>query len=119
MRTFKVAAAQGEITFRRVPEGARAPGFSDLPAENGVIIVGHSETGHHHVMDARNVTAMVKDKAPEGMRILRLIVENPTPLVHQRGNDTHEPILFEPGTYEVRIGREYDPFEQIARRVAD
>jgi len=118
MKTFKVTAAQGEIMLRKVEAGA-LEGFSPLPAESGRIIVGHSETGHHHCMDAEKVTAMVMDRPPEGLRILRLIVQEPATLDHLRGHDTHEALIVPPGEYEARIGREYDPYQQLARRVAD
>lgn len=123
MKSFKITAAQGEISFRRigpVPASKGLPkGYSPLAAENGHIVIGHSETGHHHVMDARHVDVAVLDRAPEGMRILRAIVNSATPLVHLREHDTHEPIMFEPGEYEARIGREYDPYAEIARRQSD
>lgn len=122
MKTFKISAAQGEITIRRtgnVGDTKTMCGVTPLAAEKGQIIVGHSETGHHHVMDAKHVTACVMDRAPEGMRILRLIVESPTPLVHLRGHDTHDGVMLDAGEYEARIGREYNPYEKIARRVAD
>lgn len=121
MTNFAKIAAQGEITLIRIGDvGTATPaGYSAMAAENGSIIVGHSETGHHHVMDATAVSAMVMDRPPEGLRILRLIVAEPTALRHQRGHDTHEALIVPPGAYEVRIGREYDPFQQLARRVAD
>lgn len=123
MRSFQTVCAQGEITIRRiggVPSALVAkPGYSPLAPENGKVIVGHSETGHHHCMRADGVTAAVLDRAPEGMRILNLIVSSPTPLIHLREYDTHEPIMLDPGEYEVRIGREYDPYEQISRQQMD
>ena len=122
MRTFETVAAQGEIKLRRlgdVPVQRNQPGYTALPPEDGKLIIGHSETGHHHVMEAEHVEAAVLDRAPEGMRILRLIVEQPTALEHLRSHDTHEPIMLAPGEYEVRIGREYDPYQQLARSVAD
>ena len=123
MQTFKTIAAQGEITIRRigpVPAKATLPqGYTPLAVEDGRYIVGHSETGHHHVMSAAGASVAVLDKPPEGMRILRAIVEKATTLEHLRGFDTHAPIRIEPGLYEFLIGREYDPYEEIARRQAD
>lgn len=123
MKTFQKIAAQGEITIIRigdVPRNKRFPdGCTALKAERGCIVIGHSETGHHHVIDAAGASVGVLDRAPEGMRILRAILETPTQLTHLRDYDTHEPIALEPGEYEFRIGREYDPYQEIARRQAD
>lgn len=124
MKTFKTIAAQGELTIRRVGPvptwGHKWPaGFTPLQAEHGKFIVGHSETGHHHVLAASEVAVAVLDKPPAGMRILRAIVDNPTPLEHLRPHDTHEPIMLEPGDYEIRIAREYDHYAELARQAAD
>lgn len=119
MKTFTKIAAQGEITIIRLGDApANLPG-SPMKAERGKFIVGHSETGHHHVIDAKGATVTVLERAPEGMRILHAILENPTSLDHQRGHDTHESIELPAGYYEFRIGREFDPYEEIARRQAD
>lgn len=123
MKTFDKVAAQGEITVIRigdVPSSRKLPnGYTPMKPENGVYVIGHSETGHHHVIAAKGATVGVLDRAPEGMRILRAILENPTSLDHLRDHDTHEGIKHEPGEYEFRIGREFDPYEEVARRQAD
>lgn len=117
MKSFNRIAAQGEITIRRiknVPSGCTA-----MKPESGKFIVGHSETGHHHVIDATGASVSVLDRPPEGMRILYAILENPTALEHLRGHDTHEPIMLEPGAYEIRIAREFDHYAELARQSAD
>jgi hypothetical protein len=122
MQNFKLVAAQGEITIRRiggVPKRPSWKGYTPLKQEGGRYIVGHSETGHHHVLTAAGAAVGVLDKPPEGMRILRVILDNPNVLEHLRPFDTHEPITLEPGEYEFRIGREYDPYKELARRQAD
>lgn len=121
MKTFKKIAAQGEITVIRlgaVPKDKKLPGAA-MKAEGGHFIVGHSETGHHHVISAKGASVSVMERAPEGMRIFRAILENPTSLDHLRDHDTHEGIVMEPGLYEFRIGREFDPYQEIARKQAD
>lgn len=123
MKTFKMTAAQGELSIRRIgnlPANRAVPaGYTPLAIEDGKLIVGHSETGHHHCFAPDSVSVAVMDRAPEGMRILRAIVESPTSLVHLRDHDTHESIMFEPGEYEIRVTREFDPYEQLARQQAD
>lgn len=121
MKSFTKIAAQGEITIIRiggVPKSKKLPGTA-MQAEGGRFIVGHSETGHHHVIAAKGASVTVLDRAPEGMRILRAILENPTSLDHLRDHDKHDSIKLEPGLYEFRIGREYDPYQETARRQAD
>lgn len=120
MNTFKRVAAQGEITIYRIAKHRKNAGFTPLPLENGRYVVGHSETGHHHVLDRTDgVQVSVMDKPPEGMRILHAILKNPTKLEHLRPHDTHEPIMLDPGEYEFRIAREYDPYAELARQSAD
>lgn len=115
MRTFKNYAAQGEAFIRRIE---KAEGNEVAPESNGQHIIAHSETGHHHVMNAANVTVLERTKdVPQGMKILNLIVDEPTALDHLRPTDTHDPIMFDPGHYEVRLQREYTP--EGYRRVQD
>lgn len=124
MKTFKTVAAQGEITIRRlgpVPvKIGTLPGYSPLKPERGMLIIGHSETQHDHVLEhSRGVTVTVLDSAPEGMRILHMILVEANSLVHLRDHDTHEPIKLEPGEYSVRIAREFDHYAELARQSAD
>lgn len=123
MKAFKISAAQGEITIRRLGDLPRSPslpkGFVPMKAENGHFIVGHSETGHHHVIAEAGTTVGVMEKPPEGMRILYAILEKPLEVKHLRDHDTHETISGDPGIYEIRIAREYDPYAELARRSAD
>lgn len=116
MKTVKNFAAQGEMYIRRVAE------FKDeaTPAtpENGHFILAHSETGHHHVIDAARVEVREQTaNVPEGMGILQMIVKEPTAITHLRGTDTHEPLFLTEGNWEIRLQREYTP--EGYRRVAD
>lgn len=117
--TFKVKA-QGEIIIRRLSASKKIPSGTPLAQENGRFIIGHSETGHHHVLaHSDGATITVLDKVPAGMRILHAILEKPNMLIHERGFDTHAPIDLPPGEYEFRIAREFDPYKELARRSAD
>lgn len=123
MKTFKLTAAQGEITIRRLgdlPKAKKLPGgFSAMKPDGKKYIIGHSETGHHHVIDAEGATVGVMDKPPAGMRILYAILENPTTLEHLRPHDTHETVVVGSGVYEIRIAREFDHYAELARQSAD
>jgi len=113
------AFAQGEIYARTIdalPEGL-VP-FTERDRA-GRWIVSHSETGHHHLLDAPGVDVMERTTdVPEGMRILYAIVQEPTRL-WQDASTPHDAHDLAPGIYEMRIAREYDPLMEQARRVAD
>jgi len=88
----------------------------------GPLIIGHSETGHHHVLEPVNtgvkleaaVQVMV-DKLNDSFMELRLAQE--CQLLHKRGNHTHGTLIFPPGDY-VRVIRSEQTVEGW-RRVAD
>lgn len=116
MRTVKNFAAQGEMYIRRVPEFKDAAEPAEV--ENGRFILAHSETGHHHVIDATKTRVFEqKENVPEGMAILQMIVDEPATVEHLRSNDTHEPLFLTEGNWEIRLQREYTP--EGYRRVAD
>lgn len=109
---------QGEVRMEPID---RVPDFPTRPvaAKGGVVIVGESESHHHHVLDAAGVTVLERtDSLPEGMRILYAIVENPTKLRQTAGNP-HGDHDIAPGVYEVSIKRWFNPFLEQARRVED
>lgn len=122
MKTFKLAAAQGEVNCRRIaalPEAVVA-GLVTIAPERGMLIVGHSESGSHHGFRVQDgVTVMERTKGvPAGMKILYAILERPADLI-QDAAAPHEPMAFDAGIFELKIAREFDPFSEQARRVAD
>src|SRR5262245_27952298 len=120
MRILETLGAQGEIRmFRvdRVPADARPV---QKPAGEAHHVIGHSETGHHHVLVAERVQMFEPAIAPEGMRILYAILETPGQLTHLRDFDTHAPHSFEAGDITMfRRDGEFDPYRYRARGVAD
>lgn len=122
MKSFKISAAQGEVNIRRIetlPESVRA-GLIPINPENGLLIVGHSESGHHHGFRAgAGVTLLERTKdVPAGMKIIYAIIENPSELI-QDAAGPHETIMYDAGIFEHRISREFNPFSEQARAVAD
>ena len=116
MKTFKFMAAQGDFIIQRIdtlPEN-----LAEIPAENGKVVVAHSETMHNHVMEAQRVTAYKEPSTPDrDLYELFLKVEAPTEIEHLRSFDTHESILVPEGTYRIRRQREYTP--EGFRKAAD
>lgn len=111
-------ARQGEVLILKLTEVA-LPAWPELEPEGGQLIVGHSETGHHHVIERPEAVQIVAKPDSGAMTVLRMIVTEPTRVVHLRGHDTHKPVDLPPGSYEIRGQVEYDPYAELARRAAD
>lgn len=116
--TRTIVGAQGEITIFRIDGGMPAGLIAHTEKDRlGRPIISHSESGNHHVLDAA-VDVLEQPNAPEGMRILYALLDKPVALV-QDVPDGHGEHVLQPGLYEMRIAREFDPFAEQARRVAD
>ena len=110
-------ANQGEIRIDRIGEMPQVELKPFTEKNEKGFIISHSESGHHHILGG-DVEVMERTTAPAGARILHAIVKEPTKLF-QDAAVPHEPISLEPGIYELRIKREFDPFAEQARQVAD
>lgn len=110
MKVFSNVCAQGDVLIRKadkMPEG-----LTEVAPDNGRIVVTHSETGHSHVMlldRNKSTTPAVQMYATDNPLIAWIKVNRPTALEHLRQHDTHEPIMFGVGVYEVRRQREHTP----------
>jgi hypothetical protein len=113
IRRFVNCAAQGDIYIRRIDTPIPANAV-EVPPVGKYVVVTHSETGHNHVMEKEKVKMY---QLPDSIMDCLLVVNDPVALEHLRDYDTHEPILFEKGTYHVRRQREYVP--EGYRRVED
>lgn len=116
--TKQIIGAQGEITIVKI--GHAPADFTDMPKAaraSGGWIISHSESGHHHVLTRGETRERTRD-VPDGMKILYAILEEPGQLI-QDAQAPHGHFDLPAGAYEFRISREYDPFAELARRVAD
>lgn len=115
---MKPIGNQGEIRINQIDA---LPDFEMKPHTEKIgnaFVISHSEHGNHHVIDG-DVQVMERTQdVPVGMRILYAIVKEPTDL-RQDAATPHKAIPLHPGIYEMRIKREYDPFAEQARMVAD
>lgn len=111
-------ANQGEVRIDRLKDmpscGTKA--FTERNAKGW--IVSHSEKGHHHILAGACEVLERTTGVPAGMKILYAVVKEPTRLF-QDAAVPHQPVDLDPGIYELRIKREFDPFAEQARRVAD
>lgn len=105
-------ARQGDVLFTRID--TLPDGLSKLKDENGIFVLAHSETGHNHVMQSKDVELYANDNDPF---VAYLVVNNEAKLEHMRSFDTHETINFKQGVYRINRQREYTP--KGFRRAAD
>lgn len=78
-------------------------------------IVGHSESGHHHVLISDQPFEVTETEKHD----LYIRLFEPGKLVHQKTYDTHKTLPVPKGDYMVIRKQEYDPFEKIMREVWD
>ena len=102
----------GEVFLQKIEQ---------LPADEGEVtehksfIVGHSETGHHHVLKSKK-TFTVKE-IEESFNYL--VLDSPADIVHEKDVNTHDTITVEPGIYKVIKKQEYNPFTGLMESVWD
>ncbi len=78
-------------------------------------IVGHSETGHHHVLESTDDFKILKT-ADDSVWIEIL---TPAKLVHKKQIDKHRTLPVLPGKYHVIYKQEYNVWEKVLQRVVD
>lgn len=78
-------------------------------------IVGHSETGHHHVLESKTEFEVIEGEKEE----LYVRLFEPGKIVHQKTYDQHKTLTVPAGTFKVIKKTEYDPFQQVIRAVWD
>jgi hypothetical protein len=115
--TKQIIGAQGEITIIKLD--ALPEGIETKPvARTGLgYIISHSESGSHHVLTGGEVMERT-DNVPAGMQIIYALLNEPADLV-QDATTPHDGYRLDPGIYAFKIAREFDPFAEQARRVAD
>ena len=105
---------QGDVAFTRVYD-LEDKNFVPVNAEQGRVVVAHSETGHHHAFLENDNVEVLDDPDNEFVSWLRVTANSA--LKHYRPYDEHETIEFTPGIYRINRQREYTP--EGFRRVAD
>lgn len=97
--------AQGDMYL--IPIVAVPADAAPVAAENGQLILTHSETGHHHVVMERPGVRQFS-----GMDVFRGFLEvegEAAVLVHLRDHHTHAPQVIEPGAWLIQRQAAYTP----------
>jgi|SRR5579863_2106556 len=101
---------QGDVVLKR-REALPTAGLKPVKkSERGYYVIALGEaTGHSHVIDGE--VEVYEDG--NGTLWIRALEQT------QQTHEEHGPVTLGPGIYEVYIVREYFPFEEEMRRVAD
>lgn len=113
----QVIGQQGEVRIVKIdvlPENMQTQVVQKIPAG---FVISHSESGHHHVLTGGEVMERT-DNIPAGMQVFFAILDKPESFVQDAANP-HGGYDLDPGIYEFRVSREFNSFEEQARRVAD
>lgn len=78
-------------------------------------IVGHSETGHHHVVESETAFEVTEDEKHD----LYIRLFKPAKLVHQKTFDKHQTLPVTQPMYKVLRKTEYSPWDGLIRQVKD
>lgn len=122
--------AQGEVLIwmkQYAPKAvlekvAALKNMQEMKLEKGMLILGHSETGHHHVLEPVNKKSTISKAAlalidAANDTYIELKLNEPCQIIHLRGFDTHAPAVLPPGEY-IRGVREEQSVQGWVR-VAD
>jgi len=82
--------------------------------ETKMVVVGHSETGHHHIL-----TSPVPMKVVELSDRMYVEVMLDSLLSHKKNQDKHDTLTVKPGIWEVKHKTEYNPITKVLGRVFD
>ena len=114
-----ICVAQGELRIKSIdaiPADAKCEEFTERN-EKGTIL-SHSESGNHHILAGDTKVLLRTNDVPTGCSIMYAEVKEDT-RIFQDANVPHEAQALPAGFYEIRTDREFNPFEEEARRVAD
>ncbi len=88
-------------------------------SKHKIFIAGHSETGHHHVLESKVEFEVIEVDRKQLEKELYVRLFEPAQVVHKKSFDIHETKTLQPGIYQITHKTEYDPFQQIIRQVWD
>ncbi|MBV9217678.1 MAG: hypothetical protein JO053_16030 [Acidobacteria bacterium] len=111
------AIRHGEVLITPIEE---LPADVEQVFEGREYIIGHSETGHHHVAVAelpKGIT-IFKPRGADDQTLFMRVSEN-SRVEHRKAHDRHETKTLFRGLYTVTIKKAYDYFAKRMTRVQD
>jgi hypothetical protein len=110
--TMKIHLQQGDVALERI---AKLPkNLKPVKADpRGIVLAEGEVTGHHHRIALRPLVELLEGE--EGRRFLVNNSKSAVELLHEE----HNPIVIEPGIYEVGAIHEMDHLAQMEREIGD
>jgi hypothetical protein len=109
------------VPMSRLPEGAHPAHLGAEAGQKAVVLAEGEATGHAHVIRSHRARLFRWQEVPPRryrhggspvLRFLRVSGSEPVVLSHEE----HDAISLQPGVYEVRRQREYEPPSAAGRR---
>jgi hypothetical protein len=97
----------------------RLPGNVEKAEAGRRVVIGHSESGHHHVAVSDNVDLTVFRPVGGDTEELYLQVQAVARVEHLKPFDKHETKALQPGLYYVNTKEQYDYFAKRQAKVVD
>lgn len=118
MRKFTKTAAQGEVNIQLIAEIPE--GLTPFEPEGDFYIIGHSESGNHHVLERGPVDVFIGEKTSSGMQVLYGLVKSPTRVRQLRDGNPHDTIALNTGD-KIRMwpSIDYNPYADAIERARD
>lgn len=104
----------GENSFK--PLSKLPTGIAPKMKKETSYIAGHSESGHHHVVQSEAPFDVFEDTEKQ---LLYLRLFEPAKVVHKKSFDIHETKELKPGIYVRSFATEYNPFTKVVQRIFD
>lgn len=105
----RIAITHGELCLTPVEKAPKGK-----HEEHTLYVAAHSESGHNHVIEAKNGLEVI-----ESGNGRYLLIKEVSKLFHQKTFDIHETRHIAPGLYKVTHKTEYNPFTKVIERVWD
>jgi hypothetical protein len=113
----QVIGQQGEVRIVKIDAMPKGMLSKKVDRVAKGFVISHSESGHHHLLTGGAVMERT-DKVPSGMQQFYAILDAPEKFIQDAANP-HGGYDLAPGLYRFDVSREFDPFAEQARRVAD
>lgn len=108
VKRFEKMAAQGDILFKKIDKLPK-DAIEQKPCNAMEYVLSHNKAGHKHIVRA-TPDVQFFNHANDNMKAYLVVNKEESAIAeHTRQFDTHDPIMFPVGIFEIRRQREAAP----------